>query len=314
MLRFLAKECNREGLPEQPLDLTDGPAPMLSGHSALEEEIMTAHRQIAAILSNKEVLCRQEFEMLELEKVQNYCGQYMGESGGGNGWGEAVTDGGGSATDLNEPLLEQTDKMPSVKSFQLGFVAGVIDRERSRAFEKMIWRACRGNVLLHRGQIATPLLDPKTSEPLPKDTFIAFYQGAVLEEKVRLICDGFRATRYPCPQEAIERIALQNQIEARLADLRQVLDGTTEHLHKMLMSVASKLPAWNAKVFKIVGVYATLNKFEFVSAVSSVFPQWWPDCLLSKRLDKRRRGRKERAQNREIGEGGRERLTERERD
>lgn len=39
-------------------------------------------------------------------------------------------------------------------------MAGVILRERLPAFERMLWRACRGNVFLRQAMIETPLEDP----------------------------------------------------------------------------------------------------------------------------------------------------------
>ena len=42
------------------------------------------------------------------------------------------------------------------------FVAGVIHRERLPAFERMLWRACHGNVFLKQAEIDTPLEDPVT--------------------------------------------------------------------------------------------------------------------------------------------------------
>ena len=42
------------------------------------------------------------------------------------------------------------------------FVAGVILRERLPAFERMLWRACRGNVFLRQAEIDAALEDPIT--------------------------------------------------------------------------------------------------------------------------------------------------------
>lgn len=42
------------------------------------------------------------------------------------------------------------------------FLAGVIHRERIPAFERMLWRVCRGNVFLKQAEIEPPLEDPVT--------------------------------------------------------------------------------------------------------------------------------------------------------
>lgn len=45
---------------------------------------------------------------------------------------------------------------------QLGFVAGVIERERILGFERMLWRISRGNVFLRQADIEKPFTDVKT--------------------------------------------------------------------------------------------------------------------------------------------------------
>lgn len=45
---------------------------------------------------------------------------------------------------------------------RLGFVAGVVKRERVPAFERMLWRISRGNVFLRQAEIDEPLEDPTT--------------------------------------------------------------------------------------------------------------------------------------------------------
>lgn len=47
-----------------------------------------------------------------------------------------------------------------LKYFPFSFVAGVILRERLPAFERMLWRACRGNVFLRQAMIENALEDP----------------------------------------------------------------------------------------------------------------------------------------------------------
>lgn len=52
--------------------------------------------------------------------------------------------------------------MMSVLWSLFSFVAGVIQRDRLPAFERMLWRACRGNVLLRHNDIDQPLENPTT--------------------------------------------------------------------------------------------------------------------------------------------------------
>ena len=42
------------------------------------------------------------------------------------------------------------------------FVAGVIAQERLATFERVLWRACRGNVFIRQAPITNPLEDPTT--------------------------------------------------------------------------------------------------------------------------------------------------------
>jgi V-type H+-transporting ATPase subunit a len=61
---------------------------------------------------------------------------------------------------------------------RFNFVAGVIPRERLPAFEKMLWRACRGNAFMKQADIDEPIEDPLLGGgELRKSVFIIFFQG-----------------------------------------------------------------------------------------------------------------------------------------
>lgn len=48
-------------------------------------------------------------------------------------------------------------------------------RERIPAFERMLWRACRGNVFLRQAEIETPLEDPSTVSDIFEKKIQIFY-------------------------------------------------------------------------------------------------------------------------------------------
>lgn len=61
---------------------------------------------------------------------------------------------------LTSPLIVYNKTVCLIWLFS--FVAGVILRERIPSFERMLWRACRGNVFLKQAEIDVALEDPIT--------------------------------------------------------------------------------------------------------------------------------------------------------
>ncbi|EYB86679.1 hypothetical protein Y032_0275g1067 [Ancylostoma ceylanicum] len=153
----------------------------------------------------------------------------------------------------------QSDNAPL--KIQLRFVAGVIRRERLPAFERLLWRACRGNVFLRTSEIDDVLNDTVTGEPVNKTVFIIFFQGDQLKTKVKKICEGFRATLYPCPDTPQERREMSIGVMTRIEDLKTVLGQTQDHRHRVLVAASKNVRMWLTKVRKIKSIYHTLNLF-----------------------------------------------------
>lgn len=60
----------------------------------------------------------------------------------------------------SEPIFRTIVR--NIRSLTFRFVAGVIQRERLPAFERLLWRACRGNVFLRQAEITESLSDTVT--------------------------------------------------------------------------------------------------------------------------------------------------------
>uniref|UniRef100_A0A2K5LRL4 V-type proton ATPase subunit a n=1 Tax=Cercocebus atys TaxID=9531 RepID=A0A2K5LRL4_CERAT len=123
-------------------------------------------------------------------------------------------------------LLEPSE-MGRGTPLRLGFVAGVINRERIPTFERMLWRVCRGNVFLRQAEIENPLEDPVTGDYVHKSVFIIFFQGDQLKNRVKKICEGFRASLYPCPETPQERKEMASGVNTRIDDLQMVCRRTS---------------------------------------------------------------------------------------
>lgn len=155
------------------------------------------------------------------------------------------------------------------------FVAGVILRERLPAFERMLWRVCLGNVFLRQAEIERPLEDPVTGDNVYKSVFIIFFQGEQLKSRVKKICEGFRATLYPCPDTAPERREMITGVVSRIDELNTVLKQTTEHRHKVLVAAAKHIKNWFVKVRKIKAIYLTLNMFNLDVTQKCLIAECW---------------------------------------
>ncbi|EPB72285.1 V-type ATPase subunit family protein [Ancylostoma ceylanicum] len=159
------------------------------------------------------------------------------------------------------------------------FVAGVIRRERLPAFERLLWRACRGNVFLRTSEIDDVLNDTVTGEPVNKTVFIIFFQGDQLKTKVKKICEGFRATLYPCPDTPQERREMSIGVMTRIEDLKTVLGQTQDHRHRVLVAASKNVRMWLTKVRKIKSIYHTLNLFNIDVTHKCLIAECW--CPLS---------------------------------
>ncbi|CAH1967438.1 unnamed protein product [Acanthoscelides obtectus] len=176
-------------------------------------------------------------------------------------------------------LLGEEGLRAGGQALKLGFVAGVILRERIPAFERMLWRACRGNVFLRQAEIETPLEDPSSGDQVYKSVFIIFFQGDQLKTRVKKICEGFRATLYPCPEAPADRREMAMGVMTRIEDLNTVLGQTQDHRHRVLVAAAKNIKNWFVKVRKIKAIYHTLNLFNLDVTQKCLIAECWVPVL-----------------------------------
>ncbi|EAW83897.1 ATPase, H+ transporting, lysosomal V0 subunit a4, isoform CRA_b [Homo sapiens] len=177
-------------------------------------------------------------------------------------------------TEDTSGLLE-LKAVPAYMTGKLGFIAGVINRERMASFERLLWRICRGNVYLKFSEMDAPLEDPVTKEEIQKNIFIIFYQGEQLRQKIKKICDGFRATVYPCPEPAVERREMLESVNVRLEDLITVITQTESHRQRLLQEAAANWHSWLIKVQKMKAVYHILNMCNIDVTQQCVIAEIW---------------------------------------
>ncbi|KAH0950845.1 hypothetical protein HN011_008303 [Eciton burchellii] len=265
-LRYLEKEIKKDGIPM--LDTGENPeAPQPREMIDLEATFEKLENELREVNQNAEALKRNFLELTELKHILRKTQVFFDEMADPSREEEQVT------------LLGEEGLRAGGQALKLGFVAGVILRERIPAFERMLWRACRGNVFLRQAEIETPLEDPSTGDQVYKSVFIIFFQGDQLKTRVKKICEGFRATLYPCPEAPADRREMAMGVMTRIEDLNTVLGQTQDHRHRVLVAAAKNIKNWFVKVRKIKAIYHTLNLFNLDVTQKCLIAECWVPVL-----------------------------------
>ncbi|XP_026850700.1 V-type proton ATPase 116 kDa subunit a isoform X2 [Drosophila persimilis] len=289
-LRYLEKEIKKDGIPM--LDTGESPeAPQPREMIDLEATFEKLENELREVNQNAEALKRNFLELTELKHILRKTQVFFDESvptvyqssvpRSSNKYRRLLQMADNQNEDEQAQLLGEEAVRASQpgQNLKLGFVAGVILRERLPAFERMLWRACRGNVFLRQAMIETPLEDPTNGDQVHKSVFIIFFQGDQLKTRVKKICEGFRATLYPCPEAPADRREMAMGVMTRIEDLNTVLGQTQDHRHRVLVAAAKNLKNWFVKVRKIKAIYHTLNLFNLDVTQKCLIAECWVPLL-----------------------------------
>jgi V-type H+-transporting ATPase subunit a len=141
-------------------------------------------------------------------------------------------------------------------------ITGVLLASDKARFERMLFRATRGNAYARFSTVEELLIDATGAE-VQKVVFIVFFKSASIESKIKRICDAFNAHRYDVPN--IDRPRdVQAQIESNfreLEDAKRILDKNTESRVRMGIDVAQFVEEWLWVVRREKSTYHTLNLF-----------------------------------------------------
>ncbi|CAF4078245.1 unnamed protein product [Rotaria sordida] len=266
-LRFLESEIKKDELTlYDPDENPDAPKPreMID----LEAIIDKLDHELKEINTNADALLRNFNELTELKHNLSMTQTFFQDA-------QQVRIG--LSENAHEQNVDIDDQYSSTMAtgMKLGFVSGVISRERIIGFERMLWRVCRGNVFLKQADIPDLIEDPLTGEKVHKTVFVVFFQGEQLKNRVQKICEGFRANIYPCPENANERRELAMGVMTRLEDLNIVLRQTHDHRQRVLLETSKTIRTWIIKVRKIKAIYHTMNMFNNDIARKCFIAECW---------------------------------------
>uniref|UniRef100_A0A8C9WW22 V-type proton ATPase subunit a n=1 Tax=Sander lucioperca TaxID=283035 RepID=A0A8C9WW22_SANLU len=177
------------------------------------------------------------------------------------------------------PFLEK-DTLMDYSSMQrlgakLGFISGLIQRTKIEAFERMLWRVCKGYTILSYAEVEEYLEDPDTGEPTKSVVFLISYWGDQIGQKVKKICDCYHCHLYPYPSSNEERTDVVEGLRTRIQDLHTVLHRTDDYLKQVLMKASESVYTWVIQVKKMKAIYFILNLCSFDVTNKCLIAEVW---------------------------------------
>jgi V-type H+-transporting ATPase subunit a len=258
-LRYFQSQIKNEDLPPVKRDVNSNPK--FTGNETidtLKEKIKQHELKLIESNANQNNMNKSYIQLIQLKNVLEKVDQYLAES---NYKGSQKSAGENQIEISDASLLDHTPSNTN-KNFRL--IAGVIDRSKIYSFQKILWRALRGNLLFHHMEVEEPSIDKKTEngDPVYEDVFIVMVHGAELVNKIRRICDAFNAVLYDVPDDKETRDKNLQDVNSRLSDIKKVLDQTRQTRIDQLNEIQKDIDDWSILVRKEKSVYGQMNLFK----------------------------------------------------
>jgi len=287
-LRFFASECDKFELTldsagnvddflSAPVTLPGSAGGTMNGGKqdttgtqlleSLEVELEGYETQLKELNSYSEKLTLEYNEKVELQEVLEKARRFFMTDAPRLAVSELTTGGGrgnGSNGDRTSRLIEEEVGTARDMDMRFSSITGVVSVEEKVRFERMIFRATRGNCYVRFAPIQQPITDPRTGELVEKSVFIVFYKSLSIEAKLKKICDAFDAHRYSLPDmddaPAVDRMLTENAQE--LVDSRTVLLKNQDTRYRLCQLLAQHTERWTWIVLREKAVYHSLNMFK----------------------------------------------------
>ncbi|KPP72152.1 V-type proton ATPase 116 kDa subunit a-like [Scleropages formosus] len=171
-----------------------------------------------------------------------------------------------TTTQMPPHTLDSSGFSDNRQDIRLSFVAGVVHPWKVPSFERLLWRACRGYIIVDFQEMKERLEMPDSGEMVQWTVFLISYWGDQIGQKVKKICDCFHTQTFAYPESTTERVETLQKLENRIEDIKtlwfiltQVLAQTEQYLQQLLDRAVAVLPHWKVRVQKCKAVQMVLN-------------------------------------------------------
>ncbi|NWI57956.1 VPP2 ATPase, partial [Calyptomena viridis] len=270
ILGYLVQEIKRAGISLPEGDVAP-PAPLLKHILEIQEQLQKLETELREVSKNKEKLRKNLLELTEYKYMLKVTQSIVRRTSEYESHLHANYEEFPSVE--NEPLMDYN--CMHRLSARLGFISGLVHRAKIEAFEKTLWRVCKGYPFLTYAELDESLEDPDTGETTKWVAFLVSYWGEQIGQKVKKICDCYRCHVYPYPNNTEERRAVVEGLNIRIQDLTTVLNKTEEYLHQVLCKASESIYTWVIQVKKMKAIYHILNLCSFDVTKKCLIAEVW---------------------------------------
>uniref|UniRef100_A0A3Q2YTN8 V-type proton ATPase subunit a n=1 Tax=Hippocampus comes TaxID=109280 RepID=A0A3Q2YTN8_HIPCM len=190
------------------------------------EQLQRLEMELSEVARNKEKLRRNLLELIEYTHMLKITRAFIHSRSRVSALGPQYEE---------FPTME-TDSVSGYTGMQrlgakLGFISGLIQRVKVEAFERMLWRVCKGYTILSYAEVDENLADLDTGEISKNVVFLISFWGDQIGQKVQKICDCYHCHLYPHPENDEERADMLDSLRTRIQDLNNVLHRTEDYLN-----------------------------------------------------------------------------------
>ncbi|KAM9794082.1 V-type proton ATPase 116 kDa subunit a 2 isoform 2-T2 [Syngnathus typhle] len=227
------------------------------------EQLQRLEMELSEVARNKEKLRRNLLELIEYTHMLKITRNFIH-----------------SRSRYEEFPSMDTDSVSGYTGMQrlgakLGFISGLIQRVKVEAFERMLWRVCKGYTILSYAEVEENLADLDTGEISKNVVFLISFWGDQIGQKVQKICDCYHCHLYPHPENDEERADMLDSLRTRIQDLNNVLHRTEDYLKQVLQRAAESAYAWVVQVKKMKAIYHILNLCSFDVTNKCLIAEVW---------------------------------------
>uniref|UniRef100_A0A0E0QX12 V-type proton ATPase subunit a n=1 Tax=Oryza rufipogon TaxID=4529 RepID=A0A0E0QX12_ORYRU len=170
------------------------------------------------------------------------------------------------------------------KQVKLGSLSGLVPKEKAMAFERILFRATRGNMFLRQEPVDETVTDPLSGEKVIKNAFVIFYSGERAKSKIVKICDAFGANRYPFPEDLGKQLQTIQEVSGKISELKATIEIGLAHRDSILKNISSEFEQWNTLVKKEKAIYHTLNMLSLDVTKKCLVAEGWSPVFATSQI------------------------------